>query len=441
MPKVTVLTPVYNVRKYLFQCLESLANQTLDSLEFICLDDGSTDGSEKILDDYAAKDKRFHVIHKHNEGYGKTMNRGIMEASGEYIGILEADDFAEINMFEVLYTAAKEHGADVVKSNFYMYTEESGDKFYELLERCPYEEVHTSKEVPQLLQTEDYLWTSIYNREFLIRNNIFFTETPGASYQDIAFSCKAALCAKRMYLLREAFLHYRVDNMSSSIHSVRQKIHCYHDEFAEYLRFLSRRGEDEQSYGGAVSYDMWRTYQSACFPQVAFGKRVQYLKRVVNEFKELQKKGWLYDSGWPNDAWEKMMDHMHHPEKYLFECAVESQKYMFIKEGFFNLMRDVPHLYLYGAGVIAKSILKILEKEKIHATGLLVSRMDGNPSFVYDVPVYELDMSPADKENDAILIAVTPQKSGMQQEIFAALEKEAYKIIFVWTKDLQEALR
>ena len=280
MPKVTVLTPVYNVRKYLLQCLESLANQTLDSIEFICLDDGSTDGSEKILDDYAAKDKRFHVIHKKNEGYGKTMNRGIMEASGEYIGILEADDFADIDMFEVLYNTAKEHGADVVKSNFYMYTEENGDKFYELLERCPYEEVHTSEEVPQLLQTEDYLWTSIYNREFLISNNIFFTE------------------------------------------------------FAEYLRFLSQRGKDEQTYGGAVSYDMWRTYQSACFPHIAFEKRVEYLKRVVNEFMELQKQGWLYDNGWPKDAWEKMMDHMYHPEKYFFECAVESQKYMFIKEGF-----------------------------------------------------------------------------------------------------------
>ena len=441
MPKVSVLTPVYNVRKYLRQCLDSLASQTLDNIEFICLDDGSTDGSERILDEYATEDKRFHVIHKQNEGYGKTMNLGIKKARGEYIGILESDDFADKNMFEALYTVAKKHNADVVKSNFYTYTEENGDKFYELLERCPYGEVHSSKEIPQLLQTEDYIWTSIYNRQFLINNNIFFSETPGASYQDVAFSCKTALCSKRMYLLREAFLHYRVDNMSSSIHRVEQKIHCYHDEFAEYLHFLSKRSADEQSYGGAVSYDMWRTYNSACLPQVAIEKRVEYLKCVIKEFKEMQVKGWLYDNGWPHDEWENMMDHINNPGKYLFACALDLQKYTFIKEGFFNVIKKYPRLYLYGAGAVSNAVLKILERDNIHASGILVSRADGNPSFVHDIPVYALAESPADKEKDAVLIAISHQKLDIQREIFETLEKEKYKNIFVWMKELQEALR
>ena len=89
MCKVSVLVPVYNVRKYLAQCLDSLAAQTMDDIEFICIDDGSTDGSEKMLDEYAEKDRRFHVIHKANSGYGASMNVGLHAARGEYIGIVE----------------------------------------------------------------------------------------------------------------------------------------------------------------------------------------------------------------------------------------------------------------------------------------------------------------------------------------------------------------
>ena len=137
MIKVSVVTPVYNVKRYLRQCLDSLMAQTLDDIEFICIDDGSTDGSEKILDEYAAMDSRFRMIHKLNEGYGKTMNRGIRAAQGEYIGILESDDFADADMFEKLYAAAKENEAEVVRSNYWMVSK-SGNTFWEELKGYPY---------------------------------------------------------------------------------------------------------------------------------------------------------------------------------------------------------------------------------------------------------------------------------------------------------------
>lgn len=101
--------------------MDSVVNQTLKDIEIICVDDGSTDSSATICDEYAAKDPRIKVIHKSNAGYGHSMNRGLENATGEYIGIVESDDFAELDMFENLYKLAKQNDADIVKSDFYLY--------------------------------------------------------------------------------------------------------------------------------------------------------------------------------------------------------------------------------------------------------------------------------------------------------------------------------
>ena len=119
MAKISVVVPVYNVEKYLKECINSIINQTLEDIEIICVNDGSTDSSLEILNDYAKKDSRIIVINKSNSGYGHTMNMGLNAASGEYIGIIESDDFADKNMFEDLYKLAKEYDADIVKGDWY----------------------------------------------------------------------------------------------------------------------------------------------------------------------------------------------------------------------------------------------------------------------------------------------------------------------------------
>ena len=102
MPKVSVLVPIYNVEEYLDECLTSIAVQTLKDIEIICINDGSTDNSPRILQKYAKKYSNFIVINKKNSGYGDSMNRGLEKASGEYIGIVESDDFIEFNAFKEL---------------------------------------------------------------------------------------------------------------------------------------------------------------------------------------------------------------------------------------------------------------------------------------------------------------------------------------------------
>ena len=113
MPKISVIVPVYNVEKYLRKCIESILNQTFREFELILVDDGSTDSSGKICDEYALKDSRIKVIHKENGGASSARNAGLDVAKGEYIGFVDSDDWIEMDMYGELYRLIKENNTDI----------------------------------------------------------------------------------------------------------------------------------------------------------------------------------------------------------------------------------------------------------------------------------------------------------------------------------------
>ncbi|MDE5758033.1 MAG: glycosyltransferase, partial [Allobaculum sp.] len=118
--KVSVTVPVYNTSKYLRKCLDSLKNQQLEDIEFILVDDGSTDGSGQICDDYAAQDSRFKVIHQANGGLAAARQKGLDVASGKYVIVCDSDDWVEESIYKKLYEAAEKSCADIVICNYYM---------------------------------------------------------------------------------------------------------------------------------------------------------------------------------------------------------------------------------------------------------------------------------------------------------------------------------
>lgn len=235
MPKVSILVPTYNVEKYLVECMESIVNQTLQDIEIICVDDGSTDNSGKILDEYASKDKRIKVIHKENGGYGKAMNVGLDNATGEYIGIVEPDDYVALDMYETLYNVAKENDLEMVKSDFYRYstTPETKNIYFSPCDKTNiYNKVIKPLDYIEVFNGSLSIWAAIYNRKFLNKNNIRFLETPGASFQDTSFGLKVLFDTQQVLFLNKALYHYRVDNANSSVKN-NSKIFCICDELYE----------------------------------------------------------------------------------------------------------------------------------------------------------------------------------------------------------------
>ncbi len=217
-PKVSIIMPTYNVEKYFRQCIESVINQTLKDIEIIPVDDGSPDNCGAIMDEYASQDIRIKPIHQPNGGYGKAVNAGIEAACGEYIGIVETDDWCEPEMFEKLYNQAKKLDADVCKCDFKYYFGKNRFKPCKSIRKVGKEnKLYTLKENPKIMKYHVSIWSAIYRKEFLDNYQIRVEESRSASYQDMPFASLVYAKGARYALIHDHLINYRAEaGMNSS---------------------------------------------------------------------------------------------------------------------------------------------------------------------------------------------------------------------------------
>ncbi|MDR0484564.1 MAG: glycosyltransferase [Alphaproteobacteria bacterium] len=220
-PKVSVVVPIYNVEKYLKQCLDSIVNQTLQDIEIILINDGSTDTSGNIALEYTNKDHRITLINQENSGYGVAVNRGITKATGEYIAIVESDDFINFNMYETLYNNAKQNNTDITKCNFYTYNSYAPINKQSVVFKQKHRDLSTAPkgvfnilEYPQLLIFHSSIWAAIYKADFI--KKLKFVETESSSYQDFPFMVEALVRAERISVVNEPQVFYRNEPQQNS---------------------------------------------------------------------------------------------------------------------------------------------------------------------------------------------------------------------------------
>lgn len=286
-PCVSVIVPVYNVEKHLDLCLESVSRQTLDNIEILVIDDGSTDNSGEIAEKHASKNKKMRVIHKANEGYGKTMNLGLNIARGEFIGILESDDWCSPIMFERLYKLGKVHDVEVIKSDYYIWNSEKDQAYFQTIaKKTEYNQVINIKENYRLLLMTPSIWSAIYKLSFLCKNKINFLETPGASYQDTSFAHKVYCMAKRVYLINEAYIYYRSDNSESSVNN-QNKIFSVCDELEESKKFFTENNADLLPLLERVRYGvyMWN------YKRLNDEGKKNFLPKMREDFLKIKREG------------------------------------------------------------------------------------------------------------------------------------------------------
>ncbi len=222
-PIVSVIVPAYNVQDYLDQCLTSIENQTLRDLEIIALNDGSTDSTLQVIQDHSKKDTRYKVIDKENEGYGKTCNRGMREARGEWIAIVEPDDWIDNNMFFAMLNFACESELkfgkkiDIVKTPWFDVKNWKDEKQTQEIKGYLCHRLKTdlnptdiTKKIP-LLEKHPSIWSAIYRRDFLKKRQIKFPEYPGSGWADNPFLIDTLIDAKNIIYLDKPFYHYRND--------------------------------------------------------------------------------------------------------------------------------------------------------------------------------------------------------------------------------------
>ncbi|MCQ2740305.1 MAG: glycosyltransferase [bacterium] len=283
--KISVIIPVYKVDKYLRQCLDSVINQTLKDIEIIIVDEGELDECRRIIDEYEAKDERIKTIHEKNWGYGASVNKGINKAVGEYISIIESDDTAEPNMLEDLYSKAVSENAEVVKSNFYNYYETEPSLCYwrEILPKKLYNKTFCPLDENDIFYSMNTVWSAIYKREFLNEYNIRFTDTPKAYFVDIGFSFKVWVSAKRVHLLKDAYIHYRQDNENASVRS-KDNAFCVCNEYRTIDEFIKNNPNkvvlDKIKNKTKFNDYMWN------LRRISNKYKKEFIKKMSDEFKK-----------------------------------------------------------------------------------------------------------------------------------------------------------
>ena len=161
-PKVSIIMPTLNVKPYIKQCIESVVNQTLKDIEIIIVDAGSTDGTLEILKEYESKDSRITLLHSDKKSYGHQMNMAIDIITGEYMGIVETDDYVAYEMFEELYKLSNNGEYDLVKSSFIYVNEDTN----EIIESDP-KLKYIYDDASFVLKVDDILETDKWARNFV----------------------------------------------------------------------------------------------------------------------------------------------------------------------------------------------------------------------------------------------------------------------------------
>jgi glycosyltransferase involved in cell wall biosynthesis len=318
MPKVSIILPIYNAEEYLEECLDSIINQTLKDIEIICVNDGSKDNSLAIIQKYASLDERIKIIDKSNSGYGHTMNIGLEKATGEYIGIVEPDDYIALDMYETLYNNAIEKDLDLVKADFYRFkgTIDNRTFFYAKLDLTDkyYNKILNPTENLDIFKLVMNTWSGIYKKSFIEKYHIRHNETAGASFQDNGFWFQTFMFAERVYFLNKPFYMNRRDNPNSSVKN-RSKVFAMQHEY-EFIRSIIEANKDIlEKFIPIWTFKKFQNYYFT-YRRIDETFEKEFLQVFQSEFKELLEKNEIDFNFFSNNEKEILLSIIKSPEKF-----------------------------------------------------------------------------------------------------------------------------
>lgn len=241
MCKVSILVPVYNVEAYLPKCLNSLIGQTLQEIEIICIDDGSTDSSGTILDEYAAKDKRIHVVHQKNGGLAFARNKALDLVKTEWMTFVDSDDYIDTQMLEKMLYVMQEKKADICICNCNL-----PDTGYQSVSQRKFnmrDEVITGYQALKYMNLpKSWPWITAWNK--LYRTDLFLNlrYPDGVQHEDQFLAHRIFARAKRVVSISDAFyyLQYRENSITNSEYNIRQL--DYMDALYDRIQFYQEKG-------------------------------------------------------------------------------------------------------------------------------------------------------------------------------------------------------
>ena len=287
-PDISVIIPVYNVERYLRQCLDSVCAQTAQNIEIICVDDGSTDSSPDILKEYAAKDSRFVIVRQENAGAGAARNNGLSRAAGRYLSFLDSDDFFEPDMLELSLNKIEEDEADfVVFQSDQYYTDE--DKFKEAAWTLRVKEIPPYTPFSHRQMTDNifkvfvgWAWDKLYRRDFVLENNLRFQEQRTSN--DMLFVFSAVFLAKKITVVKKVLAHQRRDTTDSLSKTRENSWFCFHEALIALRQRIIDEGMFKELEKDFVNYAVHSSLWN--IDTLAEPTRTMLIKKLKDEWGE-----------------------------------------------------------------------------------------------------------------------------------------------------------
>jgi len=292
---ISIIVPVYNVEKYLKQCIETIQSQTYKNLEIILVDDGSPDNSGKICDEYAEQDSRIKVIHKENGGVSSARNLGLEKATGEFIAFIDADDYISADYCEKLLTTLKQENADCVACG---YNRVYDNKTEEIISKEPYS-LDNKAFLEKILFVQNglgFCHMKIWQKSVIA--NIKFDEKLKVG-EDALFNIQASTNIKKFYMLNEALYNYRFNETSVVRNFDENYMNKYLASMQVAQKYVNENYRDDKNIldkiNNYISYHVLLIVVNYCFNPENKLKTMEQIKKLkmvceIEEFKNAIKK-------------------------------------------------------------------------------------------------------------------------------------------------------
>ena len=387
---VSFIVPVYNVEKYLADCLDSILNQDIDNFEVICIEDCSTDHSLEILNQYTKKDKRVFIIQNEiNKGLSYNRNLGMKIAKGRYIYFIDSDDkLCNRTLSQLIELGDREH-LDVVlfEADHESETNDLRRKYHvNFWERVnSYKGIYTGGEIfAKFVENGEMIsavWVQLWNRKFLLENNLHFIE--GILYEDIPFTFMALLLCQRVCCIREKYYIYR--HREQSIMNERKRewnIKCLFVGYYYMLVFW-------------IMHEFKFTYKVNNSIESYMSRFLNRIQRDINNNNI-------------NVQYNELIDNfsIKHLYQIIFGNRLTGMLYDNIEENIVNDLRRYKDVIIYGAGLLAEDVYKVLTEKDIVITSFAVTDRKSNSKSINNVPVKNIkEMIPL-KDDIVVIVAV-----------------------------------
>lgn len=418
MIKVSVILPSLNVAEYIRECIESALNQTMQEIEIICVDAGSDDGTRQILQEYAQKDDRVSIIDSDIKSYGLQVNMGIKAAKGEYVAILETDDYVLKDMYGKLYDTAQKYKLDYVMADYmFFYDDIDGERKIfkaQTFSSVPelYYKVLSAENHASLYSIDDTtLWRGIFSRKFILSNNIRLNETPGAAYQDICFMHRVRMKVERGMYIKEFGYCYRTDREESSTNSVKGL------QYAKYeYQYLLEHDDIPEIYKSKIYYTMSLSFVSESrklLPRAEYVWSAEDLE-CYEWFRDILIKaindGQLVESMGGKDWWKPLSALIASKEDFAGRLKSVSDNLEKIKK----IASDTGFIIICGAGIRGQGLARILKKEEaiVKKTDILYADNDSRiwDSYISGIKVLPVELC-AEQYRDAVFVIANKMHS------------------------------